>query len=194
MANTWYTGLATEQAPFANYPGGGITSQGSPATAGFNDPALEIGGVKEVTAIYTMTGNEAANDIINIYLAQPGSMVTPTGSVTGSGIAGSATISVGDDDTTGAAITAPTVILGASTTRYSASIDVHANQQIATGSPVSFQGGDALTAPFIIGSTAAENATAGGTIAGSWVQAKFLTLLSVTKGTVLVFRLKVVKP
>lgn len=187
-----YTNVAIEQQPFLNYPGGGPITQGALNQYGapaFNDPGVEIGNVREVTAIYQFIGNENPNDVINIYLAQPGTMVTPTGTVTGNGVASALTLSVGDDDVSG-------VGAAASSTRYSSSIDVHANQQTASGSPVSFVGGDTLTAPYAIGPLAVEpvGGSTGAGIAGSWIQATLLTVATVSPGKVLVFRLKVVKP
>ena len=194
---TRYSQIAFEQIPFANYPGGGMTAQG-PATPfgniGFNDPGLELGEVKEVTAIYQMYGNEAASDIINVYLAQPGSMVVPTGTISGSGIATTATINIGDDDTTGVGVVSNLNNPTQASTRYAANINVATGQT----NPISFAGGAALTDPYVIGATATEQGPLGtgtGTgVAGSWVQAQFVTLGTPVAGKVLVFRLRVIKP
>ena len=185
MANTWYSNIAQEQEPALNFPGGGPIVQGPSGTSAYNDPSLEIGRRFDCTPIYTMTGNEAVNDIINLYLAQPGTMVLPTGTVVNNGIAAAATIAVGDDDTTGTGGSA-------SSTRYSASIDVHATN--VTSTPTAFAGGDALLTPYMIGPTATESNSTGVTIAGSWIQAKFLTMTTPVSGKLLVFRLPILKP
>jgi hypothetical protein len=185
---TYYSSIATEQQPFLNFPGGGMTAQGS---AGFNDPALEIGSVKEVTAYYTMLGTEAASDVINLYLAQPGTMIDPTySSVVSNGIATTATINVGDDDTTGTYLITGTS--GASATRYASALNVAATMT----SPLGFSSGTSLANPYTIGATAVEpvGSSAGTGVSGSWVYATFATLATPVAGKVLVFRLKVVKP
>ena len=206
MAITRYAqNVAVEQIPFANYPGGGPIP-GPAGNQGFNDPALEIGACFEVTSIYQMYGNEAASDVINIYLAHPNTIVGPSGSVSGSGVATTATLNIGDDDTTGyglvssgAAFEGPQLSitpLGASPTRYAKNINVATGQT----NPVSFAGGDALVDPYIIGTTPLEQAPTGfgagtGTgVAGSWIQATFATLGTPVAGKVLVFRLRVIKP
>lgn len=198
--------VAIEQIPFANRPGGGPipgpTAQGG-FPVQFNDPGIEIGSVKEVTAIYQMYGNEASSDIINLYLAQPGTMVTPAGSVSGSGVAATMTIDVGDDDTTGFGLVSsgvafgtpevpPPPALGASPTRYASAINVATGQT----NPVSFAGGDSLVDPYVIGTLATEpqGSSPGAGIAGSWIQARFRSVGTPVAGKVLVFRLKLVKP
>jgi len=197
--------VAIEQIPFANFPGGGPIA-GPSSQAGFpsqfNDPALEIGEVFEVTAIYQMYGNEAASDVINIYLAQPNTVVAPTGSVSGSGVATTATLNVGDDDVTGYGLVSSGAAFettqlsypakGASPTRYAANINVATGQT----NPVAFAGGDALVDPYVIGTLAVEpvGGSAGTGVAGSWVQATFVTMATPVAGKVLVFRLRVIKP
>ena len=138
---TYYSSIATEQQPFLNFPGGGLTTQ----PGSFNDPALEIGSVKEVIAYYTMTGSELANDVIRLYLAQPGTMIDPAySSVVGTGIATTATINVGDDDTTGNYIYGSTAVV-ASATRYASGLNVAA----ASTSPIGFASGVSLTLSLI---------------------------------------------
>ena len=202
MAITRYSQVAFEQVPFANYPGGGMTNQGSGggpfnAYAGFNDPGIEIGNMREITAIYQMYGNEAASDVINLYLAQPGTKVSPVGWVSQSGIATTATINIGDDDTTGSGLVSnPTqnaaITDGASATRYCSGLNVATGQ---TGA-LAFTGGDALYNPYIIGATATEGSTGptGTGVSGAWVYARFVTLGTPVAGKVLVFRLRVIKP
>jgi hypothetical protein len=195
MANpiTRYAQIAVEQTPFNNFPGGGITTQGVAPYAQLNDAGIELGGVKEVTAIYTMLGNEVANDTVNLYLVQPNEMVTPMGTISGSGIATTATVQVGDDDITGFGLVSRTVLpLGADPARYANNLNVATGQT----NPVQFAGGNSLVDPYQIGTLAVEpqGASPGASIAGAWVQLKFQTLATVISGKVLVVRLKVVKP
>lgn len=185
--------IAVEQTPFNNFPGGGITTQGVAPYAQFNDAGIELGDVKEVTAIYTMLGNEVANDIVNLCLVQPNEMVTPFGSLSGSGIAATATVQVGDDDVTGFGLVSRTALpLGADPARYANNLNVATGQT----NPIAFAGGSALVDPYQIGTLAVEpvGASPGTGIAGAWVQLKFLTLATPVAGKVLVVRLKVVKP
>jgi len=187
---TFYSSIATEQQPFLNFPGGGMTAQGS--SPGFNDPALEIGSVKEVIATYTMTGTEAASDTIRLYLGQPGTMIDPAySSVCSTGIATTATITVGDDDTTGNYIYGSTAVV-ASATRYSTALNVAA----ATTTQIGFTGGVSLNIPYQIGALAVEptGSSAGTGVSGAWIFATFATLATVTTGGTLVFRLRVIKP
>ena len=187
---TYYSSIATEQQPFLNFPGGGPVTNGT--GSGFNDPALEIGSVKEVIAYYTMTGSELANDVIRLYLAQPGTMIDPAySSVVGTGIATTATINVGDDDTTGNYIYGSTAVV-ASATRYASGLNVAA----ASTSPIGFASGVSLTIPYQIGALAVEpqGSSAGTGISGAWVYATFATLATPVANQTLVFRLKVVKP
>ena len=195
MATTRYASVAFDQIPFQNFPGGGMTQQGNLTpfgAVGFNDPALQIGNVREVTAVYQMYGNEVANDVINLYLAEPGTMITPAGTVSGSGIATTATLNIGDDDTTGTGIVSG--LNQNAATRYASGINVATGQT----NPIAFAGGGSLADPYVIGSTALEQGTLGsGTgsgVGGAWVQAVFATLNTPVAGKVLVFRLKVVKP
>jgi hypothetical protein len=192
MATTRYAqNIALEQIPFANFPGGGITNQGSPA-ANLNDSQIEIGQVRQVTAIYQMYGNEVANDLVNLYLIQPGEQINPTeGSISGSGIATTATVQIGDDDTTGFGLVSKTTLpLGADPARYANNLNVATGQT----NPIELSGGNSLTDPYQIGTTAVETSPAGGQVAGAWVQLKFLTLATVVPGKVLVVRLQILKP
>ena len=71
-------------------------------------------------ALYTMLGTEAANDIINLVRLPGGVKVDPTlSSVTGDGIATTATIDVGDNDVLG-------VGAAADVDRYADGLDVAA--------------------------------------------------------------------
>lgn len=199
-------GVAIEQIPFANRPGGGPipgpTAQGG-FPVQFNDPGIEIGEVHQLTAIYQMYGNEASSDIINLYLAQPGTMVKPTGDVCGSGVAATCTIDIGDDDITGFGLVSsgvafgvsevpPPPALGASPTRYASAINVATGQT----NPVALAGGDSLVDPYVIGTLATEPAgsSPGAGIAGSWIQARFRSISTPVAGKVLIFRLTIIKP
>ena len=188
-AITRYTNIAAEQAPFANLPGGGITTQGNNPTAQLNDPALELGDVRQVTAVYQMLGNEAANDLINVYLIQPGEMLDPTySSVSQKSPATTMTLNIGDDDTTGQGLISG--LNNTPGTRYASAINTATGQT----NPVALAGGGALIDPYVVGSTAVETNPTGGTIAGAWVQAKFATLGTPVAGGCLIFRLRVIKP
>ncbi len=210
MATRYAQSIAIEQIPFQNFPGGGPIagpSNGSFA-ADFNDAGLEIGNVLQVTSIYQMYGNEVANDVINIYLAQPGTIVDPTySSIAGSGVGGTATINVGDDDTLGYGLVSSGAAFGqvqldssitkqgADPSRYASGVNVATGQT----NPIAFAGGSSLADPHVIGLLATEQSLSGGGgtgagVSGSWIQAQFATLATVVPGKVLVFRLKVIKP
>ena len=212
MATRYTQNVAIMQAPsstvvpIGDYVGGGPLT--GPTGLGFpvqyNDAGIEIGQVREVTAIYQLYGNESVNDIINIFLAQPGDMIDPSySSVSAStGAATTLTISVGDDDVTGYGLVSSGVAYvstpligsitpsGASTTRYSTSLSA-----VGTN-PNAFVGGSAFTDPYVIGTLAVEpvGGSAGTGVSGSWIQATILTIVGQLAGKVLVFRLKVIKP
>ena len=213
MATRYTQNVAIMQAPFSLSSGPGDFIGGGPIAGPqfgafpvqYNDAGLELGQVEEVTAIYQLYGNESVNDIINIYLAQPGSMLDPAYSSV-STTAGSATltITVGDDDVTGfglvssgVAFTAtplPTTVtpLGANASRYSTSISVASG---ATN-PVAFTGGTALTDPYVIGTLAVEpiGGSPGTGVSGSWIQATIASIVTQAPGKVLIFRLRIIKP
>ena len=94
----WYTDVATNQQLNVNFPGesgvGTLTTQ--PGTQ--NRPLLE--GPQDVIATYTWTGNEAANDLINICVAPAGVIVSPNGHVSSglTAITSTLTLSIGDND------------------------------------------------------------------------------------------------
>lgn len=212
MATTRYTqNVAIEQIPFGNFPGGGpIPGPNGPYgafPAQFNDPALEIGDVHQVTAIYQMYGNEVANDVINVYLAQPGTMVDPANStVTTTGIATTATLDIGDDDTNGYGLissgvafgTNPSTVTpqGADISRYASGINVATGQT----NPVAFgASGSSLVDPHVIGGvqglgTEPTGGSAGTGVSGSWIQARLSTLGTPVAGKCLIFKLKLIKP
>ena len=193
--------------PIGDYVGGGPLA--GPLGLGFpiqyNDSGLEIGAVKTVTAIYQLYGNESVNDIINIYLAQPGDMLDPSFStVSGGSVAapGGLTINVGDDDVTGYGIVSSGVAFsvtpligsitpnGASTTRYASALS------ISGAVTTTFSGGTAFTDPYVIGTLAVEpvGGSPGTGVSGSWIQATITAIAGQVAGKVLVFRLRLVKP
>lgn len=94
----WYTDVATNQKLNVNFPGapgaGYLTTQ--PGTQ--NNPLLE--GPPEAVCTYLWTGNEAANDIINICVAPAGVVVSPNGKVSSGLTAPSSTLTfaIGDND------------------------------------------------------------------------------------------------
>ena len=94
----WYTDVATNQQQGVNFPGmpGEATMTTQPGTE--NNPMFE--GPPEIVATYTWTGNEAANDIINIAIAPAGTLVSPNGKVASGLTAPSSTLtfSIGDND------------------------------------------------------------------------------------------------
>lgn len=163
---TLYTDIAQNQRDGLNFPGGsgGLTTQ----PGGFNDPVKELGTLSLPTCVYTMTGAEIQNDIINVMRLTMGAVVDPSGNVFGNGIATTATITVGDTDTVGGTVTADA-------SRYSGSINVAA----AMTAPLAFASGTALAAP-------AET-----TDDPVWITATFATLATPVAGKVLVFRIKI---
>ena len=163
---TLQTDIAANQQPGANFPGGadGLT----PQPGGFNDPVYELGSASVVTATYTMTGNEAVNDVIQIVLLGMGAIVSPESTVANDGAATTLTIQVGDTDTVGGTVSADPK-------RYSDSVSVAA---ATTTVPTPFTGGTTVAAPAEI------------TDDPVWVQAKILTVGTPVAGKVLVFRLR----
>jgi hypothetical protein len=197
--------------PIGDYVGGGplVGPLGLGFPVQYNDSGLEIGAVKTVTAIYQLYGNESVNDIINIYLAQPGDLLDPSFSTVsgGSTAATGLTISVGDDDVTGYGLVSSGVAFavtpltgttfpgavtpqGASTTRYMSATSI-------TGAvTTTFTGGTAFTDPYVIGALAVEpvGGSPGTGVSGSWIQATITAISGQIAGKVLVFRLRIIKP
>ncbi len=164
--STLYTDIAANQRDGYNFPGGGLTTQ----PGQFNDPVKELGTGSEITAVYTLTGNEVQNDIINVALVGMGTIVDPVKSnIAGNGAGTTLALQVGDTDTVGATVSADQ-------TRYSAAISVAADMSATTA--VNFAGGTALITP-------AET-----TDDPVWITAKFSTLTVPVAGKVLVFRIK----
>ena len=95
---TWYTDIANAQQIGNNFPGEvGLTQIVNPPSV-FDNALFQ--GPWTATATYTWTGNEAANDIINICLLQAGLLVDPNGHVSSGLTAPSATLTfaIGDND------------------------------------------------------------------------------------------------
>ena len=158
--NIWYSDVGTVQAGNVNI------------LANLDDPNLSAGAVKVVSATYTMTGNEVANDAIYIARIPSGSIVDPAGVVytNGAATSGSATLLVGDTDTQ-----AGTVAYDPA--RYSGSIDVHAAN---TTTGVAFTGGTVQktpSAPEIVDDW-------------PWLIATFATLGTPVTGNKLVFKIR----
>lgn len=157
--NIWYSNIGAVQA-------GGVN-----VLANLDDPNLTAGRVKIITATYVMTGNEVANDVIYIARVPSGALANPdAGNMSGTGIAATATVSVGDTDTQGGTVAYDPA-------RYSAAQDVHA--AVTTGSGVAFQGGTTLPNPAQI------------TDDWVWILATFATLATPVAGKQIVFRLEV---
>lgn len=156
--NIWYSNVGAVQA-------GGVN-----VLANLADTVLTAGRVKQITATYTMTGNEVANDVIYIQRVPQGSLPEPAGTMCGNGIATTATVSVGDLDTAGGTV-APDL------SRYSAAQNVAA--AVTTGTGVAYSGGTALTAPTEIVDD------------WVWLVAQFATLAVPVAGKIIVFRQKV---
>ena len=95
---TWYTDVAINQQQYVNFFGesgvGTLTTQ--PGTQ--NRPLLE--GPPTISATYLWTGNEAANDIINIAILPAGVIVSPDGHVASglTAISSTLTLAIGDND------------------------------------------------------------------------------------------------
>jgi hypothetical protein len=175
-----YTDIATPQRDGLNFPGasnaagtGGLTTQ----PGGFNDPVFELGSASEITAVYTMTGSEAQNDIIYIARVGQGVLVDPVrSSVAGNGAGTTCSVTVGDTDTVGGTV-APDL------SRYSAAIDVKADMTATTG--VSFAGGTTLITP---ASITDDNSPPNGNQV--WIVAKMTILTVPVAGKKLIFRIK----
>ena len=183
--NIWYSNIALAAQ-------GGVN-----VLAALSDPNLTFSRVKLVTAVYTMTGNEVANDVIYIARMPSGAIVDVTnGYITGNGIATTATVSVGDTDTQGGTVAYDPA-------RYSTALNVAANLTTAVG----FTGGTTLNAPpqnpiataalagmtgfSGVSSSQASVVSWGTTDDWCWLLATFATLTVPVVGKVLVFRIQV---
>lgn len=140
---------------------------GTNVLADLNNPNLDNGRIQLITAVYTMVGTEAANDIIYIARVPQGVVVDPTSSIASNGIAAAATVTIGDTDTKVATVTADA-------SRYSGAIDPHA----ASTTPVQFASGTTLAVPSEIVDD------------WVWLTATFATMTTPVAGKVLVFRIR----
>lgn len=157
--NIWYTNIASP----AQVDGGNIL-------ANLDDPNLTAGRLKLITAIYTMTGNEVANDAIYIARVPSGAIVNPVdGNVAAEAVATTCTLSVGDNDTQGG-------VASYDPKRYSAALDIAAGNT-TVGFP--FSGGTTLLSPVEI------------TDDWVWLLATFATLGTPVAAKKIVFRIKV---
>lgn len=155
--NTWNTDVAAVQAGNVN------------VLANLNDPNLDFARSKIVTAVYTMTGNEVANDVINIARVPQGSYVNPVdGNVAAEAVATTCTLSVGDMDTNGGT-------QAYNPARYSAALNIAAGNT-TVGFP--FSGGTTLLTPAQIGDD------------WPFLIATFATLGTPVAGKKIVFRIK----
>lgn len=95
---TWYTDVATAQLQGANFPGAPGQPQIVQPPTWQNNPLFE--GPPEIVATYVWTGNEAANDIINIAIGQAGWLIDPNGKVSSglTAVATTLTMAIGDND------------------------------------------------------------------------------------------------
>ena len=95
---TWYTDVALNQQQGVNFPGfpGTQTLTTQPGTQ--NNPLFE--GPFEIVATYVWTGNEVANDVINIAILPAGTLVDPNGRVSSglTQISTALTMAIGDND------------------------------------------------------------------------------------------------
>lgn len=157
-ATIGYTDIAAVQA-------GGVN-----ILANLDDPNLSMARSKVITAVYTMTGSEAANDAIYIARIPSGAVVNPVdGNVASEAVASTCTLSVGDTDTQ-----AGTVAYNPA--RYSGALNIAAGNT-TVGFP--FSGGTALLSPAAI------------TDDCPWLIATFATLNTPVAGKKIVFRIKV---
>lgn len=94
-----YTDIALNQRQGLNFPGGPGYQEMTTQPGSQNGPLLE--GPPDILAIYTWTGAEAANDIINIGILRAGVIVKSPGVSVQSGTvapAGVLTVAIGDND------------------------------------------------------------------------------------------------
>ncbi len=149
---------------------GAVQAGGVNVLADLVDPNLSAARLKLITATYTMTGDEIANDVIYIAKIPSGSLVdTPAGNVATAGCASTCTITVGDTDTVAATVTPDAA-------RYSSTLTIGAGNS-TVGFP--FTGGTTLNAP--------------AKVTDDWVfiTAKLATLTTPTEGATIVFRIPV---
>ena len=158
-ATIGYTDIAAVQAGNVN------------TLANLDDPNLSAGRLQLITAVYTMTGNEATNDAIYIARVPSGALVQPIiSNVAAEAVASTATLSVGDTDTVGGT-------RAYDPARYSGALNIAAGNT-TVGFP--FSGGTTLLTPAQI------------TDDWPWLIATFATVGTPVAGKKIVFRIKVV--
>jgi hypothetical protein len=157
--NIWYSNIGAVEA-------GGVNTLDS-----LNDPDLAMARVKLITAQYTMTGNEVANDVIYVKRLPQGVIVDPTtgSNIASQAVASTATLLLGDTDTQGGTVAYDPA-------RYSAALTITSGNT-TVGFPLS--GGTALNAPAQI------------TDDWVWLVATFATLSVPVAGKVITFRIRV---
>lgn len=158
--NYWYTNVASVQA-------GGVN-----ILANLDDPNLSSGRVSLITATYTMTGNELANDAVYIARIPSGALVNPiTGNIAAKAtVAGSVcTLSVGDTDTLGGT-------QAYDPARYSSALNVQAGNSTVG---FAFSGGTTVNNPVEV------------TDDWIWLIGTFATLNAPTPGTLVTFRIQI---
>lgn len=176
--NIWYTNVASP------------AQQGNQNTlANLVDPNLSSARVKLITAVYTMTGNEVANDAIYIARLPSGAIVNPVdGNVASEAVGTTATLSIGDTDTQGGTAAYDPA-------RYSAALNIAAGNT-TVGFP--FSGGTTLLTPPTVPAAAPQFSAAtpvgmnsGITDDWVWLIGTFATLSVPVAGKKIVFRVKV---
>lgn len=183
--NIWYSNIASVAAGNVN------------VLADLVDPNLSATRVKLITAIYTMTGNEVANDVIYLARLPSGAIVDPDfGSMAGNGIATTATVGIGDTDTQGGTVAYDPF-------RYSAAQNVAA--AVTTTAGVAIAGGTTIANPpqNPIATAALAGMTGFSGVSGAalvsygitddwvWLLATFATLTVPVSGKQIVFRIRV---
>jgi|GEM_PF-4226314 hypothetical protein len=167
--NIWYTNIASP-----------AQAGGQNTLANLDDPSLTSGRISLITATYTMTGNEVANDAVYIARVPSGALVSPIlSNMAPQAIATTATMSIGDTDTVGGTVAYDPA-------RYSAAQDIHALNS-TTG--VAFSGGTVLTA---VPSNPVSGA-AGITDDWVWLLGTFATLGTPVANKTITFRILVVQ-
>lgn len=140
--------------------------QAAPTLRNRNTGREQNGLVMFADVLYEMDGTEAANDVVNLVRLPGGVKVDPTlSTVTGDGIATTATIDVGDDDAEG-------VGAAADVDRYADGLDVAA----AGIDLFSANACAARLTPYVLSKE-------------SIIQAKFITLVTPVAGKKLRFRI-----
>lgn len=148
MPTTYYTDVA------------GTSGQSGTLLSNRQASKVVSGVICMATATYTFTGNEVANDLIDIVKLPAGAVVLPSLSrITAvATVATTLTVSVGNTDGTPSA------------TQFSGALDVHSSED------VSLTGGAASLVPYTL-------------TTDSFIQAKLATASTPTAGKTLVFRI-----